>query len=251
MRPHFPPGVRGRAPHGRLTNNPAPVRRGINATRFGARGKEVGTDIHGVFQRHDGAAWVDIPSKYEESRHYQLFAVLAGVRNGTGFAGIRTGEKVTPISEPRGLPDDFNVVDGDTHPIETLQIISERRRKYREPDDAMEVWMGDHSHSWLTADEMLAWFETAPAVVQTGIISREQYDAWDKQSTPDSYCGGISGPSVIVIEEPEVGRTEQPWTHVRVTWESGLKDELKYFFNEVRRLHEEHGQVRYVFGFDS
>lgn len=211
----------------------------------------MGTDIHGVFQRHDGTAWVDIPSKYGEGRHYQLFAVLAGVRNGTGFAGIRTGEKVTPISDPRGLPDDFEVVDEDTHPISSLDLMPEWRRKYLQPGEALEVWMGNHSHSWLSADEMLGWYERAPAVVQTGIISRKEYDAWDKQSKPDSYCSGIYGPSVLVIEEPEVGRTEQPWTHARVTWEVDLKDELKYFFDEVRRLHEEHGQVRYVFGFDS
>lgn len=33
---------------------------------------------------------------------------------------------------------------------------------------------------------------------------------------------------------------------------SGHEDEdTKYFFDEVRRLHEEHGEVRFVFGFDS
>lgn len=54
-----------------------------------------------------------------------------------------------------------------------------------------------------------------------------------------------------MIEEAEVSRTSKPWTHVRVSWETGLKDELRYFFDEVRRLQEEHGQVRFVFGFDS
>ena len=54
----------------------------------------MGTDIHGVFQRFDAAAgiWEDVPSKYEQDRHYQLFAVLAGVRNGYGFAGAQTAE---------------------------------------------------------------------------------------------------------------------------------------------------------------
>ena len=69
----------------------------------------MGTDIHGVFQRHDEATgqWHDIPSNYAQDRHYQLFAVLAGVRNGTGFAGVVTGEPVKPIAEPRGYPKDF------------------------------------------------------------------------------------------------------------------------------------------------
>lgn len=67
----------------------------------------MGTDIHGVFQRHNGAAWEDIASKYQQNRHYQLFAALAGVRNGVGFAGVPTGEAIKPIAEPRGLPADF------------------------------------------------------------------------------------------------------------------------------------------------
>lgn len=202
----------------------------------------MGTDIHGVFQRHDGINWVDISSTYEQDRHYQLFAVLAGVRN---------GREVTPISEPRGLPADFKVVDEENHPIESLSIMSPWRQKYHEATEALEVWMGDHSHSWLTSSEMLAWFESAPVVVQCGVISREQYEAWDKETKPDSYSGDIIGPRVVVIEESEVGHTNSPWSHVRVTWESPLKLELEYFFNEVRRLQNEHGEVRFVFGFDS
>ena len=211
----------------------------------------MGTDIHGVFQKHDAGKWVDVPHNYDEQRHYQLFAVLAGVRNGRGFAGIRTGEPVTPISEPRGYPSDFELAEDDDHPIKTIEIMSPRRQKWHAEDDPLGIWMGEHSHSWLTSTEMLAWYDTAPAVVQTGILSRAEYDAWDKTSPPASYCGGISGPGVIVIEEPQVGKTGLDWTHVRVTWESPLKAELAYFFDEVRRLQEEHGEVRFVFGFDS
>lgn len=130
----------------------------------------MGTDIHGVFQRFDGEHWVDIPSEYDQGRHYQLFAVLAGVRNGTGFAGIQTGEVVTPISEPRGLPDDFKV-DGDIHPIASLSVMTKWRQKYHAADEPLEVWMGDHSHTWLTAAEMLEWYERAPSVVQISASS--------------------------------------------------------------------------------
>lgn len=58
----------------------------------------MGTDIHGVFQAFDNGQWRDVESSYEQDRHYQLFAVLAGVRNGYGFAGVPTGEPVTPIA---------------------------------------------------------------------------------------------------------------------------------------------------------
>ena len=146
----------------------------------------MGTDIHGVFQRHDAGKFVDVPSDYEFSRHYQLFAVLAGVRNGSGFAGIQTGEVVKPIAEPRGLPDDFETTDEDVHPLASIELMEPWHRRHHEEGEPLEVWMGDHTHSWLTSDELLSWYENAPSVVQHGVISREEYDAWDKQSWPAS-----------------------------------------------------------------
>lgn len=213
----------------------------------------MGTDIHGVFQRLDKATgqWHDVASNYEQDRHYQLFAVLADVRNGYGFAGIPTGEAVKPIAERRGLPADF-AMDGDSHPIATLEHMDPSRRKYRGADEALEVWMGDHSHTWLTGSEMLAWAESAPEVVKTGILNRAVYEAWDGTSRPPGYCGGISGRAVVLINDNAVEKEQTPgWTHIRCTWQSDLRAELAYFFDEVARLVSEHGEVRFVFGFDS
>ena len=39
-------------------------------------------------------------------RNYDLFAMLANLRNGVGFAGRRRGEVLDPIDEPRGIPED-------------------------------------------------------------------------------------------------------------------------------------------------
>lgn len=213
----------------------------------------MGTDIHGVFQRYDKATgqWHDVPSNYEQARHYQLFAVLAGVRNGHGFAGVPTGEAVTPIAEPRGLPSDF-AVDGDVHPLATLEHMDPVRRKYHQADEKLEQWMGDHTHSWLTGDEMLAWAEKAPEVVNTGVLDRAVYEAWDGVTRPPRYFGGISGPAVVVVNDSAVEKELEPnWTHIRCTWQSDLRAELAYFFDEVARLVAEHGDVRFVFGFDS
>lgn len=41
-----------------------------------------------------------------DGRSYNLFAILADVRNGYGFAGIPTGDGFVPIADPRGLPED-------------------------------------------------------------------------------------------------------------------------------------------------
>lgn len=196
----------------------------------------MGTDIHGVFQRRAGNQWHDIPSLYEQDRHYQLFAVLAGVRNGYGFAGVPTGEAVTPISEPRGLPIDFPV-DDDSH---------------HEAGKLLEIWMGDHSYSWLTGAEMLAWAETAPRIVKTGVLSREAYGDWDKTSPPKMYCGGVSGGGALVVQDNTFAKKAQPhWTHIQCTWTRDLREELADFFGEVARLVSEHGEIRFVFGFDS
>ena len=42
-------------------------------------------------------------------------------------------------------------------------------------------------------------------------------------------------------------------THVRVTWEESVAEQINYFLAEVRRLAAEYGEdnVRVVFGFDS
>lgn len=155
----------------------------------------MGTDIHGVFQRYDPAVskWLDVASTYDEDRDYQLFAVLADVRNGYGFAGLKTGEPVAPIALPRGYPDDFEVV-CDEHPVTDAAHLAPYQLKYREPGEPLVKWMGDHTHSWLSGREMLNWHKTAPTVLKRGIVSRTAYEAWDRVSRPEAYCGGISGP---------------------------------------------------------
>ena len=121
----------------------------------------MGCDIHGVFQRHDekSNAWQDVESVYEQDRHYFLFGILAGVR-GDG----------PPIAEPRGLPEDFELVDGEDHPITDLKYMDPRRRGWHKTNDPLVVWMGDHSHSWLTGEEMLKWYKSAKAEEREYVI---------------------------------------------------------------------------------
>jgi len=206
----------------------------------------MGTDIHGIFQRHDGEKFVDVESRYQGDRHYQLFAVLAGVRNGRGFAGFSTGQAIQPIADPRGLPTDF-LFDGDCHSTHNGKCLG----PYWEEGEPLELWMGDHSYSWLTSQEMLEWYAKAPVVLKLGVITRSYYEMWDRLTTPAFYCAMTAGPGVLVVEESEVHTTIKPWTHVRVSWKQDLKEELAYFFEEVQRLHDLYGNVRFIFGFDS
>ena len=244
----------------------------------------MGTDIHAIFQKLDKSAkppkWVEVDSTWEQDRHYTLFAALANVRNGYGFAGYDTGDAIQPISEPRGLPDDIKALtkNGD-------------------------LYLGDHSFSHLTAEEMLEWYEGGIRMKKTrGVVSKEHYEQWDKTSEPKYYSSWTSGPNIIVLPSADyeslkavlsalqnvadnrqqdsfirdhltlginqslseenlktinltlqvaVATLFERVTHVQVEWVTDFKAALGYFFEEVRRLKEEHGEVRLVFGFDS
>lgn len=189
----------------------------------------MGTDIHEVFQAKKDGKWVDIESYFEGNRHYFLFAWLANVRNGFGFAGVPTHTPITPISEPRGLPEDFDVYDGEYHGSE-------------------DCWLGDHSHSWLLADEILNAKNPCDSVWKTGIVELEIFKQWDGVSQPERWCGGISGKDIVIAENPAMVNEDS--THVRISWKSPSNG-LDYFINEIKRLKELHGEVRMVFGFDS
>lgn len=223
----------------------------------------MGSDIHYNFQKKQGDEWVDLDldksselvetetgwrfkeKQFRINRHYQLFAVLADVRNGFGFAGCITGIPVVPISMPRGLPDDVE------------------EERYDEDEDCWYNDYGDHSFSWLLGSEMLEWWENAPTVTKIGILTLEDFLNWDGKSEYEgSWCGGIGGPDIHVYDTLE---KDDAWiirnfdfkqyshiTHVRTSWQVDLKNELSYFFDGmIKPLVDEYGEIRFVFGFDS
>ena len=160
----------------------------------------MGTDIHGIFQKKVGDKWEDVESLYKQDRHYILFAWLGDVRNGFGFAGRYTHDIIQPLSSERGLPDDFEMIDED-HPIKLMDFIDPIRREYSETDEFNGLlWMGDHSHSYLTGKEILN------------------------------------------TEFPEIRIYDKPLN---------MREPVKYFIDEVQRLTDLHGEIRFVFGFDS
>lgn len=210
----------------------------------------MGCDVHAVWQAKKEGKWVDVASLWDQDRHYFLFSWLAGVRNGYGFAGVPTYTPVKPIAEPRGYPEDFDVED-DYHAA-PIEAVDPRRAQWKDDDDKLpdgryRIWLGDHTHSWLSADEILAT-PSPDKVWRTGIVERAVFDSWDGHTPPKKWSGGISGAAIRVAEAPTEVKEES--THVRIWWlQPG--DELKYFTDEVRRLKDEHGDVRVVFGFDS
>ncbi len=131
----------------------------------------MGTDIHGVFQSKRSGKWVSVPTKYSFDRHYALFAWLGDIRNGHGFAGVPTHTRITPLSCNRGLPDDFEYEDDDgAEVLLPVESLPEWRRESAEPDEngLCRYWMGEHSYSWLSAEEILN--APLPRILRTGIV---------------------------------------------------------------------------------
>lgn len=165
----------------------------------------MGCDIHFYVERRVNGRWVTAdkwtPNKYaseEDSnepkfeieygnqfytgRNYDLFAILANVRNGRGFAGIKTGEGFDPISEPRGIPEDCCP-------------------EYR---SAAEYYGVDgHSHSYQTVAELLAYNWTQKTRHQ-GYVTPDQWALWKNDGKPKDWRGGVCGGSVRVVPESEM-----------------------------------------------
>jgi hypothetical protein len=107
----------------------------------------MGCDIHLWYERKTSNGWEDVSVPVDEwkagpldHRSYSTFGFLADVRNYSA---------ITPISEPRGWPDDFR---------------HSRANKLQEEDDR---WWGSsddnymfdeyHTHAWLSIEELLAY----------------------------------------------------------------------------------------------
>lgn len=207
----------------------------------------MGTDIHGVLQRAykvGGKQYWRTECEMERGRNYCLFAALAGVRNGYGFAGVPTHNPITPISEPRDWPDDFD-----------LTSIRGRIPGVDWDEEEEELWLGDHSFSWLTLEEVINWDGWDQPLSECGYISREQYDAWDRKSPPEGgWSGGISGRDVVTVDSCVPGwDAYKDWTHVRAYWQRPLRETCETFLAWARYAAERTKgyDARIVFGFDS
>ena len=168
----------------------------------------MGCDIHfyvekqvnGVWQSADhwepsestgdeGMSELEAPYKtqYYSGRNYNLFSILADVRNGSGFAGCDTGNGFVPLDDPRGLPDDVS---------EEVKAVSDR-------------WEGDgHSHSWFAVSELLEydWTQTTK---HRGFVNAAQYYDWNRWRReegegPESYCGDVYSASIEKVTVAEM-----------------------------------------------
>lgn len=166
----------------------------------------MGTDIHLYVERRDPetGAWSEVPGPFKgwnggpswnpvhehgfesshpdpSARNYNVFAMLAGVRNGYGFAGTYRHEPLTPCFEGRGIPEDHSP-----------------------PTDA-DLWLGDHSFTWATVAELL----TVPwgrEFHSGGVVGAQQFRKWEREGRPTSWSGMVSGQGIVVHDTPEAYR---------------------------------------------
>jgi hypothetical protein len=123
-------------------------------------------------------------------RNYDVFAILAGVRNAVGFAGVKTAEtKFVPIDSPRGVPHD----------------VSEGIRDLLDANA-----LGEHSFSYVSLKELAAVEWETRSVTKRGVMGREEYERRQLERLsvadvppPEEYSGAVMGQNIVTLTENE------------------------------------------------
>jgi len=223
----------------------------------------MGCDVHMVVQvrRENGWETVKFPNKWfgkydnepefslsaYSDRNYDVFAMLGNVRNGRGFAGCDTGDGFDFISDCRGYPEDFEIDSG-------------------ESDYHQGFWMGDHSHTWISLEELNA-FDFSKTTVHRGVISLSERKRMLKfaDRSPESWCGGVSGGGTRMVRlevmDDMIQRGEDDGdgllsatVFAAIGWEETYATSAGRFYSEFFPSLQKLGypkDVRLVMGFDS
>lgn len=224
----------------------------------------MGCDIHlhieirknGVWEHHnweselvtghyeDGSKMLDYDKLFEHplyiGRNYDLFAILANVRNGYGFAGCDTGNGFVPIAQPRGLPSDV-----------TASVKKES-----------DNWGCDgHSHSHFTLSELLA-YDWKQSTVHRGYVGESEFKEWREKGKSESWCGDVSGSRIAKVTNKEMARIvdgkqkrlPDKEYFTQVSWKEPYSESASHFVDkfipEIQKLGNP-DDVRIVFWFDN
>jgi hypothetical protein len=190
----------------------------------------MGCDIHFYVEKKSKGKWVSADTfvaekdgehtyysqkdEFYDGRNYNLFAILADVRNGRGFAGCKTGDGFNPISQPKGLPDDVS----------------------KETQRAAEGMGADgHSHSWFTLRELLDYDWTQTTKLQ-GWCDFKTWEAWSRWSRghgegPDNYCSEVGGGGIKHISAEKMDQLCKDF------WKLKSNDERESFIKEHHQVY--------------
>lgn len=199
----------------------------------------MGVDIYGVFQKQVDGRWVDVESADVGPRHYELFAWL-----GSGSIDRMGTCSIPSLAPLRGLPEDFEVVDGSNHPTPLPKRQDDPFYRWSHPFYPGCLWIGDWNFSWLLSGEILR--SRAPRMRRTVLVSDAEYADWDGKadSAPWLWASNQFGHAVGLPDR----LTPAPGGMV-AEWDYDFREDFSHFVGEIKRLEDLHGEVRFVFGF--
>jgi hypothetical protein len=138
--------------------------------------------------------------------------------------------------------------------------------RLQEIAEQSEVWMGDHSFSWMTLAELKTYIESVRTMVgvKCGYVTRSQYlSLRGTNRWPKEYSGGVGGPRVVCLSAAKFDRLERLGElpegdiYVQYEWTTPYFEagRLGQLLEALQGIADQHGvqdhDVRYVFGFDS
>jgi hypothetical protein len=141
-----------------------------------------------------------------DGRNYNLFAILANVRNYHNF---------NPISEPRGIPSDVT------------EFVSK----------AYESWGCDaHSASYHTLQQLLD-FNWDQVTTHSGWVCEREYRTFKEKGRPHSWSGGVGGGMVVHVSNEEMdrliagemAREEGKQYYTLVKWDETYRESASHF----------------------
>lgn len=205
----------------------------------------MGSDIQGVFQKQTlPGIWVNIETEYKFKRHYLLFGFIGGVRNGESALGYTAGQVIDSPLANRGLPDDMREIDSYNYPYSFINPYNT-------------------NYSWFLVSEYLDSLSVISSTIRTSVITKEDYVVWVKSPVLESglrlhpncnvYSAELLKEATIVNDNLIEIQNTPAHTHVKIEYEVDLKEEFKYFTNEMKRLIQVHStdKIRFVYGFDN
>ena len=165
----------------------------------------------------------------EVGRNYSLFSILADVRNYDDF---------TPISQPKGLPQDVT---------EHIKALSD------------SYGCDGHSHSYISMQEFKDFTKEAKQETKTGIVSVKEFKNYVETGEPQEWCGGISGTNVRMVSEDEMmeiykSEVEDHNAYCKISWKKWNLKDIEYFIeNTAEPMYKlaDPENVRIVFWFDN
>lgn len=125
---------------------------------------------------------------FYSDRDYDVFAMLANVRNGVLFGGGDLGDGYLPLADDRGFPDDLSP---------ELARVLDREENGPDEDDEEDreptIWMGDHSFTWLLYSELLDEAYWRRTTKLRGWVDPWNFEIWRRKGVPVAWAGGVYG----------------------------------------------------------